>query len=66
MDTSGNGIKLVGKCNKKDLAITNTMYTPRRKNKKKLGTWTSGDGERRTLGDIIISGKRRNWVKKVG
>ena len=60
----GNGIKLVDKCNKCNLTIMNTMFTPKKGEKGKLVTCTSGDGGAQRHLDYIISEKNKNWVKK--
>ena len=45
---------MVGKCNKKNLKITKTKFTPIRENAGKLETCMSGGGEIRRKSDYIM------------
>ena len=58
--------KISRKCNKHDLTIMNTMFTPKKAEIRNLETRSSPDGGiRRQLDYIIINESCKNWIKSV-
>ena len=59
----GNGEKLVKTLHKFELTATNTIHTPKNNDKKRLVTWTSGDGKiEKQIDYIMISKNISTWL----